>query len=234
MKDKRHDVVESWQDIGVRGVARFWKAQMPGSYREAQREFVRLVDPYVSHVALPRGTDAEVTNMMFVDWLAYDFAADEGLTPLELVVQALAKKGRERVSNELAQVACTQFFSEFWVCWQMPEEGVSLIEDAVTGAKYRLADKAVASTARWADGLLSMRIACVGDAWHDVGIAPMHDNFPSRADYADDWERLVEDHPECTIAGPSGRGINYLAFARQLLGPDGGYLPSLELHHYVG
>jgi hypothetical protein len=215
-------------------IASIWEKQMPESFDAAQEHYIQTVDPFVSHALLPRETDARVTNMLFIEWLVYDYCAEGDWSPFEYYVEALDKIGDAHVVHGLRQVAKSQFFSEFWVLRQFPDQGVGLIKDAFSGQVYALHDKTLAVNASWNDGLLGMRIACVNDVWMQVGIAPMHDNLPKRLLLADDRLALFEVHPEGKTQAANGRGIDFLAFARQLVGADGGYLASLELRRLEG
>lgn len=221
---------DGWCDFGVGGVGEYWKEHHKQSYEQAQEEFMSEVDPYVAYLEYPSEEDILLANMVFSEWLVFDYDAGGGKTPLALYAEMLLRQGDFERGSLLTQLAGTQLFSEYWVMWQGRDRGTSLLVDAFSKKRYQLVDDLVAHHESWANGLLGLRMAQIDGSWYFVGQLPFHDRYPRKEDYSDPSE-LVALHPEGVRALTSAEGVRYLDCARELLGVKGRFLSSVELNY---
>ena len=121
-------------------------------------------------------------------------------------------------------VLCSAFFSSFWVVEQNPVTGMSTLVDTVDQRSYEVEDGQIATNERWASGILSIRIGCVGGSWVAPGYFIAHDNVSYRI--GTPYEHIF-GHP------PVPSGMALVAVAEKLLGVRGCYRESVQPTVYV-
>ncbi|ERI06217.1 hypothetical protein [Atopobium sp. oral taxon 810] len=221
-------VFEDAYDVGEVGY--FWERCHPESFHEAQERFVREVDPYAMHLMMPCESDIQLVQMMFTEWLVFDYVAPDGHNPLYHYMDACNGAGRCLAADQLKQVEHSQFFSQFWVIAQDEEHGTALLADSKSKQLFHLHNGLVARNENWEDGLLGLRIAHIDGEWRMVGGIPLHDRGLRKDEHV-----CVTEMSQCRFEGPDAKkncAQSYLSCARDLIGARGRYRGTVEVVAY--
>lgn len=182
--------------------------------------FLGFVDPACRYGEEPLTTEEQL-NMIFTEWMLYEFPFYDGRTPLKEYLVHPPHTAHEHERAILAQVACTQFFSRFEIRAKDHATGMCALVDARTAQRYDVLDPRICTTDRWQTGTIALRIACVRGTWLPVGQTVFYDRAAPRETASDGPGSF---HPEDRIRKPWAEQAGfYLRLVRDVLGIDGRY-----------
>lgn len=222
---KNHQVDK--EPFDMTELAYFWEYCYPASFQEAQERFVQEVDPYVMHMMVPQERDIAVVQMLFTEWLVFDYHAADGKSPLEHFVDTLRAAGRLPEAQHLQQVGQSQFFAQFWVIAQDVEHSTVLLSERKSHQLFHVHNRLIAINEAWDDGLLGVRIAHIDGMWRVVSSAPLHDQGPCKADHVCVSSKSSSDVEHITQAARSAQ--SFLLCIRDLIGVHGRYRESVRV-----
>ncbi|HJG38070.1 hypothetical protein [Enorma phocaeensis] len=220
----RHAIVTSDLDV----VGRYWNDRKFEFLGPANDLFLSFVDPAFCHGEEPR-MEPDDLNMLFTNWLLFEFPVFDRKTPLEEFIAHPPKGSDPTRLMRLEQVARTQFFSRFAILDKDPGTGVAALSDVVTKRRYDVSDPFLCEKGRWKDGSIGMRIACVDGYWHIVGQTRLYDR--ARPEHTDrDGPGFF--HEEDRILRPEAQHMGfYLRMLRDIIGIEGRYRHTTSIRH---
>ncbi len=118
-------------------------------------------------------------------------------TPLQLYVETPPEGTLESTVDHLRQIDETQFFARFAILDKEPETSRALLLDVGTDRRYEVCDGALCKNARWRNGTIAERIACVDGLWQVVGQVHLYDRADPDATRVDGPGAL---HPDVRSA----------------------------------
>ena len=211
----------------VDAMAVHWQRHGGGFVGDAADEFCGLVDPACHHEADPDGRELELVSICFTEWLLFEKALGDGMTPLERFCADRPAAMPERMWRALGEVAASQFFSRFAILSKDEISGVCSLEDVRTGERREVWDPRLAAADSWLEGTVGERVARVGGAWLAVGQARLYDRAkPSES--AQDGPGEVHPEDAETLPGAMLRSY-YLRLLRDVIGFSGRYSASARI-----
>ena len=101
-----------------------------------------------------------------------------------------------------------------------------MLLDVGTDRRYEVCDGALCKNARWSNGTIAERIACVDGLWQVVGQVHLYDRADPDATRVDGPGAL---HPADLRAEDMCDAGLFLRLVRDVLGVDGRYAPTLSM-----
>ena len=210
--------------------ARYWLLRKFQFIDAARDEFESVVDPAVWYEDRPALERVEACNLAFTEWLLFEWVYEGGDTLLELYMERRGDMLPPETLARLHEVHDTQYFSRFRIADKDERTGMLVLVDMRSGKRYDVTDSAAAEVARWRDGVLAERIACVGGTWICVGQTHLYD-VARPADTCVDGPGAV--HPEDVEEGLETHRLSfYLRLVRDVMGVDGRYASSLKAYRH--
>ena len=167
-----------------------------------------------------------MVNMCFTEWVLFERPLREGKTPLQLYVETPPEGTLESTVDHLRQIDETQFFARFAILDKEPETSRAMLLDVGTDRRYEVCDGALCKNARWRNGTIAERIACVDGLWQVVGQVHLYDRADPDATRVDGPGAL---HPDDLRAEDMCEAGLFLRLVRDVLGVDGRYAPTLSM-----
>lgn len=210
----------------VAQMADYW-GERRGDWRDdAADEFERIVMPACLREPDPDFRQIQLVNMCFTEWVLFERPLRGGETPLGLYIEAAPLGTTEPMLGRLGQIADTQFFSRFAILDKDAELGRVLLRDVRTDRRYEVFDEVLCANPRWRGGTIAERIARIDGEWHVVGQVHLYDRAAPEATLVDG---PGEVHPDDPRAGEMRDAGIFLRLARDVLGLDGRYAPTLSV-----
>ena len=199
----------------VARMAEYWGERREGWRDAAADEFERIVMPACLYGPEQDFRRPQMVNMCFTEWVLFERPLREGKTPLQLYVETPPEGTLESTVDHLRQIDETQFFARFAILDKDPET-----------SRAMLLDGALCKNARWRNGTIAERIACVDGLWQVVGQVHLYDRADPDATRVDGPGAL---HPDDLRAEDMCDAGLFLRLVRDVLGVDGRYAPTLSM-----
>lgn len=209
--------VETQVERDVRSVAEYWGRRKREFIEEPAMLFEQVVRPAIYFEQDPDPLVEMQVNAAFTEWLLFDYEVDDGETLFERYARRPPAGTSETRVERLRQVASTHLFSEFAIAGKNPGVGTLDLLDIYDGTLRCVHDTRLARRNGWDKGTVSLRLACVDEAWMPVGQTIMYDRCP----FDPSWVP-IED--ECV-----GSGARLLELAHDVFGVDGLYRGSVNM-----
>ncbi len=210
----------------VAQMAEYWGERREGWKGAAADEFERIVMPACLYGSERDFRQLQMVNMCFTEWVLFERPLREGKTPLQLYIETPPEGTSESTVDHLRQIDETQFFARFAILDKEVDAGRALLLDMGGGRRYEVRDGALCKNARWRNGTIAERIACVDGLWQVVGQVHLYDRAAPDATRVDGPGAL---HPDDRRADDMrGAGL-FLRLVRDVLGVDGRYVPTLSM-----
>lgn len=145
---------------------------------------------------------------------------------MQLYVETPPEGTLESTVDHLRQIDETQFFARFAILDKEPETSRAMLLDVGTDRRYEVCDGALCKNARWRNGTIAERIACVDGLWQVVGQVHLYDRADPDATRVDGPGAL---HPDDLRAEDMCDAGLFLRLVRDVLGVDGRYAPTLSM-----
>lgn len=159
----------------VAQMAEYWGERREGWRDAAADEFERIVMPACLYGPEQDFRRLQMVNMCFTEWVLFERPLREGKTPLQLYVETPPEGTLESTVDHLRQIDETQFFARFAILDKDPETSRAMLLDVGTDRRYEVCDGALCKNARWRNGTIAERIACVDGLWQVVGQVHLYD-----------------------------------------------------------
>lgn len=210
----------------VAQMAEHWGERKEGWRDAAADEFERIVMPACLYGPEQDFRRLQMVNMCFTEWVLFERPLREGKTPLQLYVETPPEGTSESTVDHLRQIDETQFFARFAILDKDSDTGLAMLLDAGTDCRYEVHDGALCRNARWRNGTIAERIACVDGLWRVVGQVHLYDRADPGATRVDGPGAL---HPDDLRAEDMQDAGLFLRLVRDVLGVDGRYAPTLSM-----
>ena len=210
-------------------MAQYWIARKASFVDAAAREYEWLVDPAIAYKCDPAPNQVVAYNQAFTEWVLFERALRDGMTPLELFAAERPVALESDAYDRLRQVERSQFFSRFAIEHKDTMHCVSVLADTRSGCRYEVLDPHLTEVERWRDGTIAVRIACVDGAWIGVGQLYLYDVAPAGSTGGDGPGAV---HPEDLENGFDTRQLCFfLRLVRDVMGVDGRYAHTMKIRY---
>lgn len=201
-------------------MADYWVARKHEYLWLANSLFMGFVDPAFVYGEEPI-IEQDSFNMMFTEWVLFEFPFYDGRTPLEEYLAHPPLGSKDAHLERLQQLTGSQFFSRFEIRGKEATSGACTLVDVCTGKRYDVLDRELCDTDRWRDGTIATRIARVRGTWLAIGRSHFYDRAAPHLTTTDGPGFF---HPEDRIFKPWAEHAGfYLRLMRDIIGIDGRY-----------
>ncbi len=167
-----------------------------------------------------------MVNMCFTEWVLFERPLNEDKTPLQLYIETPPEDTSECALDHLRQIDETQFFARFAILDKDLDSGRATLLDVGGDRRYEVFDGVLCKNARWRNGTIAERIACVDGLWQVVGQVHLYDRAIPDVTRVDGPGAL---HPDDVRAEEMRDAGLFLRLVRDVLGVDGRYVPTLSM-----
>ncbi len=210
----------------VAQMAEYWGERRERWRDAAAEEFERIVMPACLYGPEQDFRRLQMVNMCFTEWVLFERPSHEGKTPLQLYIETPPEGTSACALDHLRQIEETQFFARFAILDKESVSGRATLLDVGSDRRYEVHDGALCKNARWRNGTIAERIACVDGSWQVVGQVHLYDRAAPDANRVDGPGALRSDDLR---AGEMHDVGLFLRLVRDVLGVDGRYAPTLSV-----